>query len=274
MTTSVIIPAYRAQDCLSRAILSLRAQTVTDWQAVIVSDDGVNYRAVLEAAGLVDGRMLFVSTEQVGSGCHHARNVGLGAITGEAVSWLDADDEWLPDRLEILLPLARHYGAAADHLLCVDEDTGQPLPQPDRVAPEMQQLDLAGFMVLDQPLVPLFLREHVQERIAGAEMAEDVLANIRLIDRLGTLPVVPQRLYRYYIRSSSLAHTAQAEDRFEQAYAAYMARLEHGDGFGLGPASRIVALAGFARKRALNQAYAEARRTQPSLTFQDFVGGM
>ena len=271
MTTSVIIPAYRAQDCLLRAVSSLRAQTVADWQAVIVSDDGVDYRAVLDAAGAVDDRMVFVSTDRIGSGCHHARNIGLGAITGDSVSWLDADDEWLPQRLETLLPLARQHGAAADVLLCVDEQTGQPLPQPDLSDHGVQQLDLAAFMQLDQPLVPLFLREHVQERIAGAEMAEDVLANIRLIDRIGRLPLIPQRLYRYYIRTASLAHAAQAEDRFDSAYAEYMARLAHGDGFGLKPASRITALAGFGRKRALNQAYAEARRTNPALTFEDFA---
>jgi len=274
LTTSVIIPAYRAQDCLLRAVLSLRAQTIADWQAVIVSDDGFDYRALLEPTGVVDGRLLFVSTGRIGSGCHHARNVGLGAITGDAVSWLDADDEWLPQRIETLLPLARRYGAAADLLLCVDEQTGQALPQPALAETGLRQLDLAAFMLLDQPLVPLFLREHVQERITGAEMAEDVLANIRLIDRIGTLPLVPQRLYRYYIRTSSLAHAEQAEDRFDLAYADYMARLEHGDGFGLTPASHSIAFEGFARKRALNQAYAKARRANPALTFQDFVGGV
>jgi len=274
MTTSVIIPAYRTQDCLVRALASLRAQTLTDWQAVIVSDDGFDYRALVEAAGMLDGRLVFVSTGRIGSGCHHARNVGLGAISGDAVSWLDADDEWLPQRLETLLPLARHYGAAADLLQCVDEQTGQPLPQSQDLETGLQHLDLAAFMRLDQPLVPLFLREHVQERIEGAEMAEDVLANIRLIDRIGTLPLVPRQLYRYYIRASSLAHSKQAEDRFDQAYADYMARLDHGDGFGLGPASRVAALAGFARKRTLNQAYAEARRARPALTFQDFVSGL
>jgi len=274
MTTSVIIPAYRAQDCLVRALASLRAQTLTDWQAVIVSDDGFDYRALVEAAGMLDGRLVFVSTGRIGSGCHHARNVGLGAISGDAVSWLDADDEWLPQRLETLLPLARNYGAAADLLQCVDEQTGQPLPQSQELETGLKHLDLAAFMRLDQPLVPLFLREHVQERIEGAEMAEDVLANIRLIDRIGTLPLVPRQLYRYYIRASSLAHSKQAEDRFDQAYADYMARLDHGDGFGLGPASRVAALAGFARKRALNQAYAEARRARPALTFQDFVSGL
>ncbi len=274
MTTSVIIPAYRAQDCLVRALASLRAQTITDWQAVIVSDDGFDYRALVDAAGMLDGRLVFVSTGRIGSGCHHARNVGLGAMTGDTVSWLDADDEWLPQRLETLLPLARQHGAAADLLQCVDEQTGQPLPPSQGLETGLQHLDLAAFMQLDQPLVPLFLREHVQERIEGAEMAEDVLANIRLIDRIGTLPLVPQQLYRYFIRASSLAHSEQAEDRFDQAYADYMARLDHGDGFGLGPASRRAALAGFARKRALNQAYAEARRAKPALTFQDFVNGV
>ena len=274
MTTSVIIPAYRAQDCLLRAVLSIRAQTIADWQAVIVSDDGFDYCALLEAARVVDARLVFVSTGRIGSGCHHARNIGLGAITGDAVSWLDADDEWLPNRLELLLPVARRYGAAADLTLCVDDETGQQLPQSEPTDEALRYIDLAAFMLLDQPLFPVLLREHAQARITGAEMAEDVLANIRLIERIGTLPLIPQQLYRYYIRNSSLAHAAQAEDRFDLAYASYMARLEHGDGFGLRLASRSVAFEGFARKRGLNQAYAKVKSTRPHLTFQHFVAGV
>ena len=39
-TVSVLIPAYRAEATLARAVRSLLAQTHEDWQAVIASDDG------------------------------------------------------------------------------------------------------------------------------------------------------------------------------------------------------------------------------------------
>jgi succinoglycan biosynthesis protein ExoO len=273
LTCSVIIPAYRAETTILRALESLKHQTDPHWQAVIVSDDGVDYQAVLQSAGFDDPRLLFVSTGVIGSGCHRARNVGLRHATGEAISWLDADDAWHPERLARLLPLAKAHGAACDLVLMIDECSLKPLPNQPEPPAKLEILDLAAFMRTNQPLVPVMMRAYAAPRIDGVEMAEDVLANIRLIDAIGALALWPQRLYHYYIRPTSLAHSTAAEDRFDQAYSDYLLRLETGDGFGLSQASRSIAIAGLQRKQALNRAYKKARLDQPGLSFQDFISG-
>ena len=51
MTVSVVIPAYRAQATIARAVESVLAQSVSDWEGVVVSDDGTDYEATLRAAG-------------------------------------------------------------------------------------------------------------------------------------------------------------------------------------------------------------------------------
>ena len=287
---SIIIPAFKAQETVLRAMTSLTAQSHQKWQAIVVSDDGSDYQPFLQGAGFSDPRVLHTSTGRIGSGCHMARNAGLPLMTGEALTWLDADDAFAPDRLERLLPLAERYGAAADKLACLDADTGAAL-FPSRSKPaassrafvggargsshpareDVIELDLAAFLTLDQPLVPLMMRRYVQPRIEGIEWAEDIIANIRLLDQLPCLAWLQTELYLYYIRHGSLAHSDVSGARFDTAYADYLARLQEGDGFGLSEHARQLAHAGFTRKRRLNQAFCEACLAQPDLTFQAFM---
>src|SRR3712207_138328 len=106
MLISVVIPACAAEATLARAVRSLIAQSWTDWEGIIVSDDGVDYEALAQARGFFDERLRFVSTGHVRSGCHNARNVGLAATRGELIAALDADDLFHPERLPRLAPIA------------------------------------------------------------------------------------------------------------------------------------------------------------------------
>ena len=121
---SVIIPAFRAQGTIARAVASLLAQSFRDWEAVVVSDDGVDYRALLEAAGIVDSRLTFTGTGRVGSGAPAARNAGLRCAGMPLIAPLDADDRFEPDRLARLVPLAVAQGAAADNVAVVRDGDG------------------------------------------------------------------------------------------------------------------------------------------------------
>src|SRR5262249_52935828 len=74
---SVIMPAYRAEGTLGRAVCSLLQQSEADWEAVIVADDLADYAGLLSGAGLGDARLRFLSSGRVGGGAPAARNIGL-----------------------------------------------------------------------------------------------------------------------------------------------------------------------------------------------------
>lgn len=268
---SVIIPACDAEATLPRAVASLRAQHWQDWEALIVADDARDYAALLGAQGLADARLRFLATGGVRTGCHRARNVGLAQARGALVDMLDADDLFHPDRLATLAPLALAHGAAADNLAVVTEATEAPLYRVMGAIGAPARVDIAHVLALTAPLVPLVRREHALPRLDGVEYAEDVIGNLRLIDRLGPLPVVAESLYEYRVMPGSIAHDDRAAAAFDAAYASYVARLEGGDGLGLAPANRAVAARGLAAKRALNQDFARAHATAPGLNFQSFV---
>lgn len=103
---SVVIPAYNAGALLDVAIGSVARQTLRDLEVIVV-DDASNddtadrARALLEQHGLRHT----VVRQEVNAGPSAARNRGVALASGEYVAFLDADDEWLPDKLDLQVAL-------------------------------------------------------------------------------------------------------------------------------------------------------------------------
>lgn len=112
---SVIIPAYNADQFIAQAIQSVMDQTYR-WYEIIVVDDG----STDETQGILKGfsgqiRCMY----QENRGPSVARNVGIAIAQGKYICFLDADDLWTSDKLEIQVAfLERHSDIAlvfSDH---------------------------------------------------------------------------------------------------------------------------------------------------------------
>lgn len=97
---SVIIPIYNMERYLCRALDSLLAQTYQNWEAVMV-DDGSTDRshAIAESYCKRDNRFRLFRQENQGQGV--ARNNALRQISGDYVMYLDPDDMFHPQAMEI-----------------------------------------------------------------------------------------------------------------------------------------------------------------------------
>lgn len=92
---SVVIPAYNAEKYLEETLESVRSQAFSDYE-IIVIDDGSTDRTAQIATGY-DGVILM---RQMNRGAAAARNAGIVLARGKYVAFLDADDVWLPSKLE------------------------------------------------------------------------------------------------------------------------------------------------------------------------------
>ena len=94
---SVVMPMFNAALTVRRALDSVRAQTHAEWEAVCV-DDASTDDTLARVAAVDDPRIRVIRLDaSVGPGA--ARNVGIAAAKSALVAFLDADDEWLPDKL-------------------------------------------------------------------------------------------------------------------------------------------------------------------------------
>ncbi len=98
---SVIIPAYNVADYVGAAIESALAQTYPRVEVVVVDDGSTD--ATAAAIEPYRSRIVFVQQENAGLGA--ARNSAMRAASGDLFALLDADDLWLPERLERLVPV-------------------------------------------------------------------------------------------------------------------------------------------------------------------------
>jgi glycosyltransferase involved in cell wall biosynthesis len=107
---SVVIPAYNAEATVLETIESVRAQTFSAFELIVI-DDGSTDGTVARLGTVHDPRLRILSYTNAGLAA--ARNRGLETSAGEFVSFIDADDLWTRDKLELQVAALRRQPAAA-----------------------------------------------------------------------------------------------------------------------------------------------------------------
>lgn len=96
---SVIIPVYNAEKYVEEAVESVLNQTVQPEEIIIINDGSTDGSA--EKAKEYEPDVKLISQEN--KGISGARNTGLRAADGNIIAFLDSDDIWTEDHLEVLL---------------------------------------------------------------------------------------------------------------------------------------------------------------------------
>lgn len=113
---SVIMPAYNAEEFIEQAISSVIAQTVEDWELIVIDDGSQDRtRQIVEGFACGDERVQLVCNEN-NMGAAGSRNRGLELCNGDYVALLDSDDYWQPQWLSKMLERARQ--TEADIIYC------------------------------------------------------------------------------------------------------------------------------------------------------------
>lgn len=135
---SVITPAFNAARFLPQQLASVASQTFTDREHVVVNDGSTDATAaILDSAAAADPRLRVI--HQANAGAHAARNAALAAARGRYVAFLDADDLWLPTKLQEQMQFMQAGGYAMSYHLyrTIDESgavlSSKPIWMPKRV---------------------------------------------------------------------------------------------------------------------------------------------
>ncbi len=104
-TVSVVMAAKNYARFIGQAIDSVVAQTFADWELIVVDDGSTDGTEAIVRPHLIDRRVRYVRSDSLGQS--RAKNLGVGLTAGEFVAFLDADDAWLPAKLERQLDVFR-----------------------------------------------------------------------------------------------------------------------------------------------------------------------
>ncbi len=108
-TISVIIPAYNGEQTILETITSVQKQTFSDFE-IIVINDGSTDRTLELVQSVKDERLKVFSYKN--SGVSVARNRGISHALGEFITFIDADDLWTEDKLELQLAALKQHPEA------------------------------------------------------------------------------------------------------------------------------------------------------------------
>jgi len=106
---SVIVPAFNSAATLEACIMGLIYQTMPQWKALFINDGSTDRTpGLLDHWAKMDSRIEVLHFDQ-NCGVVAARNAGLEWAQGDWVAFCDADDQWLPEKLEQQMALvAKH----------------------------------------------------------------------------------------------------------------------------------------------------------------------
>lgn len=131
---SVVIPLYNKEECIEKTIQSVLAQTVSDFEIVVVND-GSKDQGVAVVKAIDDERIRVISQEN--QGVSAARNTGIRNAKGQYVCFLDADDLWKVDFLETVDGLIEEFPMAKVFCPSYEVSYGKRM-----IVPEWRSVDL------------------------------------------------------------------------------------------------------------------------------------
>ena len=228
MKVSIIIPCYNSEAYLGACMDSVLAQTMEDFEAILIDDGSVDGTlAVAQAYAGRDARVRVRAQENRGVAA--ARNLGLEHARGEWITFVDSDDLLPEDALQTMLSGADEN---VDMVVCPHEtfDENGPL---ETVIPQTRWMDrrgeaqrraaalrlIEGDCVLNIMCCKLHRRALIEREglrlQAGVKIAEDALFNLEAVLCGRAIAYVNRVAYRYRMHGASAMH-AQAAGEMER----------------------------------------------------------
>lgn len=96
---SVVIPAYNVSNFIAETLDSVFAQTFTDFEVIIVNDGSPDTENLDKVLSEYSAKIIYIS--QRNGGAASARNTAIYFASGEFIAFLDGDDIWYPNKLEL-----------------------------------------------------------------------------------------------------------------------------------------------------------------------------
>ena len=214
---SVIIPAFNEQRNIARAIKSVLAQSLCDFELIVVDDASTDDTlAITESLAATDSR-ISVIVHDTNHGLSQSRLNGVKAAQGEYVFFLDADDTITPNALELLTNKA--YSTQCDIIIAGAQRMSRRLhiPIPFLIPSRILTNDCYSTasllpLMLDKTSFPLnawgrlYRRTLLADQFTCAEknfMGEDMILNIRVFAADARLAWIDNNIYHWTMGGGS-----------------------------------------------------------------------
>lgn len=209
---SVIIPAYMAAPYIGATLASVQAQTFKDYELVVVNDGSPDADELERQIEPYRDRILYIRQENRGPGA--ARNAGIRASRANLIAFLDSDDLWEPEYLEVQV-----RALESDPTIDVIYPNGVVIGDVPQAGRELMEFNPSEGEVTFESLVACrcnvpysvlarreaIVRAGMFDESPGCVGVEDFDLWLRIVKQGGRIAYHRRALLRYRVRPGSLA---------------------------------------------------------------------
>jgi len=165
---SVIIPTHNYAEYLPDCLDSLLAQTMQDFEIIIIDDASTdNTQEIIDRYSKIFGQKLISLKPEKKVGRGGIRNYGLNLAKGEHITFLDADDAYCPEKIEVQ---SRYLDEHVDvgGVSCRFYTTNQFLKEPKVGTSQGGRLDLlfgSDYTIFEESIVSLMIRKSIMNQV-------------------------------------------------------------------------------------------------------------
>ena len=213
---SIVIPTYNRARDLERALKSVFAQTYSNWEALVVDNHSSdNTDSVLQSFN--DSRIRLIKIHNNGV-IAASRNKGIREARGEYIAFLDSDDWWMPQKLEVSIQhFEKGYDVCYHDLWGVKHEAGQVFKKRMKGRPVLQPVyaDLinkgnaisTSSVVVRTELLRQVGGQSEDPELIAAEDYECWLRVSRVTDKFIYIPVM---LGYYWMRGGNISNPSRS----------------------------------------------------------------
>jgi teichuronic acid biosynthesis glycosyltransferase TuaG len=203
---SIVIPTFNCAPLLSRALISVRAQTFISWEAIVVNNFSED-NTIEVVNSFNDPRFRLINFANQGV-IAASRNLGAREARASYIAFLDADDVWLTDKLKRCLEVMQ---TGVDVVCHRERFVRDGIPTRQVTAGGMRTANFKELLLRGNCLSPsaVIMRREVFERSGGFSEAPEVITAedydlwLRIAAMRATITLMPEILGEYHLHGSN-----------------------------------------------------------------------
>lgn len=203
---SIITPTYNSFAYIEDTILSIREQSYTNWELILVDDCSKDQTiSILERYSKLDERIKYFSNK-INSGAGITRNLGLSKISGSFLCFLDSDDLWEKNKLKIQLEfmIKNNYPISFTTYELINEQ-GIPL---NKAFHAIDEIDYEGYMkntIIGMSTSMINLEIIGDIRFKNIRTRQDMMLWLTLFKKGFKAYGIKENLGKYRVREDSIS---------------------------------------------------------------------
>ncbi|WP_320121975.1 glycosyltransferase family A protein [uncultured Sphaerochaeta sp.] len=227
MKFSVIIPVYNCERYLDRSVQSVLEQSFADWELILIDDGSTDSSGKIcdDYQQRIPEKIQVIHQENLG--VLYARRAGMQQSHGEYICFLDSDDSWHINTLEILNQYQQEYNPdiiffGYRKVIDLKKIEGPIVLSTEVTSIEKDAMSVVHKKVIEGAISCLWAETFRRSLIDWSRdyspyrkvfKGEDLLQNLALIDNANSVLFIPDVLYSYFQYESGLT-----QRKIDQAY--------------------------------------------------------